>query len=205
MAMLILARSIRSFLPPRIECLSTISIYLSKLCLDKFRPSSVCASHINTHSDYSVHTLTTRSLSANFSTKMSSTSDDSKAVPTAAAVHELKLPVKKLSEHAILPVRGSEHAAGYDLSSAYDVTIPAQGKAIAKTDLAMVIPNGCYGRVAPRSGLSWKHHIDVGAGVIDADYRGNVGVVLFNHAQTDYQSMYRFVSPAYISNGICAV
>jgi dUTP pyrophosphatase len=39
---------------------------------------------------------------------------------------------------------------------------------------------------APRSGLAVKHHIDVGAGVIDADYRGNVGVVLFNHADTDF-------------------
>lgn len=49
------------------------------------------------------------------------------------------------------------------------------------TDLAVEVPAGCYGRVAPRSGLAAKHHIDVGAGVIDEDYRGNVGVVLFNH------------------------
>ena len=41
---------------------------------------------------------------------------------------------------------------------------------------------------APRSGLAWKKHIDVGAGVIDADYRGNVGVVLFNHADADFES-----------------
>jgi dUTP pyrophosphatase len=39
--------------------------------------------------------------------------------------------------------------------------------------------------VAPRSGLAWKSHIDVAAGVIDRDYTGNVGVVLFNHAETD--------------------
>ena len=39
---------------------------------------------------------------------------------------------------------------------------------------------------APRSGLAWKNHIDVGAGVVDADYRGNVGVILFNHGEADF-------------------
>ena len=39
---------------------------------------------------------------------------------------------------------------------------------------------------APRSGLAWKHSIDVGAGVIDADYRGPVGVILFNHSDQDF-------------------
>ena len=61
-------------------------------------------------------------------------------------------------------------AAGYDLYSAYDYVIPSQGKVIAKTDISIRVPDGTYGRVAPRSGLSAKHHIDVGAGVIDQDY-----------------------------------
>tara|TARA_B100000282_G_C31738537_1_gene494959 strand:- start:2823 stop:3263 length:441 start_codon:yes stop_codon:yes gene_type:complete len=95
------------------------------------------------------------------------------------------LRVKRLSEKATLPVRGSGLAAGYDLASAEDIVIPARGKAIAKTDLAMVIPLGHYGRIAPRSGFSWKKHTDIGAGVIDADYRGNVGVVIFNHSDED--------------------
>jgi len=50
---------------------------------------------------------------------------------------------------------------------------------------AICVPEGTYGRIAPRSGLAWKSHIDVGAGVIDEDYTGNVGVVLFNHAEED--------------------
>uniref|UniRef100_A0A0P4WC52 Deoxyuridine 5'-triphosphate nucleotidohydrolase n=1 Tax=Scylla olivacea TaxID=85551 RepID=A0A0P4WC52_SCYOL len=70
--------------------------------------------------------------------------------------------------------------------SAYDMVVPAEGKALVKTDIQVELPEDCYGRVAPRSGLSWKNHIDVGAGVIDQDYRGNVGVVLFNHAKVDF-------------------
>ncbi len=43
------------------------------------------------------------------------------------------------------------------------------------------------GRIAPRSGLAVKHFIDTGAGVIDADYRGQVKVLLFNHADADFE------------------
>jgi len=89
------------------------------------------------------------------------------------------LKIKKLSDLAIIPTRGSQGAAGYDLSSAYEGVVPARGKALLKTDLAIAVPHGTYGRVAPRSGLTWKNSIDTGAGVIDEDYRGNVGVGLF--------------------------
>ena len=109
------------------------------------------------------------------------------SVANAVQPGEEVLQVKRLTENAILPVRGSPLAAGFDLHSAYDVVIPARGKGIAKTDIAMAIPTTCYGRIAPRSGLAWKKHIDVGAGVIDADYRGNVGVVLFNHGEEDLE------------------
>ena len=54
----------------------------------------------------------------------------------------------------------------------------------------MAIPEGHYGRVAPRSGLAAKHHIDTGAGVIDSDYRGPLKVLLFNLGQDDYEGMY---------------
>ncbi|XP_063978426.1 deoxyuridine 5'-triphosphate nucleotidohydrolase, mitochondrial [Diachasmimorpha longicaudata] len=93
----------------------------------------------------------------------------------------------KLSEKAFAPVRGSTQSAGYDLRSAYEYVVPARGKELVKTDLQIEVPEGTYGRVAPRSGLAWKNHIDVGAGVIDADYRGNVGVVLFNHSDSDFK------------------
>ncbi|KAL7175416.1 hypothetical protein ACSBR2_029086 [Camellia fascicularis] len=95
--------------------------------------------------------------------------------------------VKKLSEKAVLPSRASSHSAGYDLSSATESKVPARGKALIPTDLSIAIPEGTYARIAPRSGLAWKHSIDVGAGVIDADYRGPVGVILFNHSEVDFE------------------
>lgn len=95
--------------------------------------------------------------------------------------------VKKLSEAGRLPQRGSDQAAGYDLFAAKDMEIPAKNKAIVPTDISIAVPAGCYGRVAPRSGLAVKNFIDVGAGVIDADYRGPVGVVLFNFSEVTFQ------------------
>ena len=55
-----------------------------------------------------------------------------------------------------------------------------------KTGVAIAVPFEHYGRIAPRSGLALKHFIDVGAGVVDEDYRGEVGVVLFNHSHLDF-------------------
>ncbi|GAB1286827.1 Deoxyuridine 5'-triphosphate nucleotidohydrolase [Apodemus speciosus] len=72
-------------------------------------------------------------------------------------------------------------------TAAYDYTISPMEKALVKTDIQVAVPSGCYGRVAPRSGLAVKHFIDVGAGVIDEDYRGNVGVVLFNFGKEKFE------------------
>ena len=97
------------------------------------------------------------------------------------------LRVKRLSRDATIPTRGSTRAAGYDLGSAVDVVVPARGKALVKTDIAISFPEDCYARVAPRSGLALNHSIDVGAGVIDPDYRGNVGVILFNLSDEEFE------------------
>ena len=85
-----------------------------------------------------------------------------------------------MNVNARVPMRSTEGAAGYDLSAAQTAVVPARGKCLVKTSLAMAIPKGCYGRVAPQSGLALKKFIDVGAGVIDSDYRGELGVILFN-------------------------
>lgn len=95
--------------------------------------------------------------------------------------------VKKLSPLATLPTRGSKWAAGYDLYSSKDMTIPARGKAMIPTDISISLPTGTYGRMAPRSGLAVKHHLDVGAGVVDCDYRGPLAVVMFNFSAVDYK------------------
>ncbi|KAJ7068003.1 dUTPase-like protein [Mycena amicta] len=95
--------------------------------------------------------------------------------------------IKRLSDKAKLPTRGSPLSAGYDLYSAEKKTIPARGKALVDTQISIAVPAGTYGRVAPRSGLASKFMIDTGAGVIDADYRGVVFVLLFNLSDKDFQ------------------
>lgn len=129
--------------------------------------------------------------------------------------------IKRHSDKARLPTRGSALAAGYDLyryvpdasnriagcsqtGSAETKVIPAHGKALVDTQISVAVPAGTYGRVAPRSGLgAWclmsltyktvshkaaasKFMIDTGAGVIDADYRGVVFVLLFNLSDKDF-------------------
>lgn len=93
------------------------------------------------------------------------------------------LKVSKLNGWAKLPEKGSVKAAGYDLSSLEAYTLLPGERKLFKTGLAFEIPEGMYGRIAPRSGLAFKSGIDVLAGVIDEDYRGEVGVILINLGQ----------------------
>lgn len=67
-----------------------------------------------------------------------------------------------------------------DVCSIEDVELGPRQRGMAKTGLAVAIPPGFYGRIAPRSGLASKHGLDVLAGVIDSDYRGEVCVLLYN-------------------------
>ncbi|XDG06873.1 hypothetical protein ABKA04_006488 [Annulohypoxylon sp. FPYF3050] len=123
-------------------------------------------------------------------TEPTETMSSSTPTTTTPAVPQLDaappLLIKKLSPNAKLPTRGSAFSAGYDLYASQPTTIPARGKALVETDISIAVPANTYGRIAPRSGLAAKHFIDTGAGVIDADYRGPVKVLLFNHAETDF-------------------
>lgn len=93
----------------------------------------------------------------------------------------------KISKTAQTPTRGSEWAAGYDLYASEDVLIESRDRACVSTDLVIAVPLGTYGRIAPRSGLALQHFVDVGAGVVDSDYRGPLKVVLFNHGSKQFQ------------------
>lgn len=78
----------------------------------------------------------------------------------------LVLKYTKVIPEAFPPTKGSVKAAGYDLKSACDITVPARGKALVDTGLKIQLPEGCYGRIAPRSGLAVKNFIDVGGELI---------------------------------------
>ena len=87
---------------------------------------------------------------------------------------------KQLDSRAVLPQRGSALAAGLDLFCIENVEIGAKQRVVAKTGLAVAIPAGFYGRIAPRSGLAAKKGLDVLSGVIDSDYRGEILCLLYN-------------------------
>ena len=93
---------------------------------------------------------------------------------------------QKLSSRAITPRQATPGSVGLDLYSPVDIAIPPRKSVCVPIDLAFAIPTGYYGRIASKSGLAIIHGITVEAGVIDPDYRGNVGVVLRNHSKIGY-------------------
>ena len=93
------------------------------------------------------------------------------------------LKFKKISKNAITPVRGSSCSAGLDLFSAESKIIGPRDRARIKTDIAVKLPPGTYGRIAPRSGLAANHFIGIGGGVIDPDFIGGIECILLNHQE----------------------
>ncbi len=90
-----------------------------------------------------------------------------------------------------LPSYATEHSAGMDLRANLDASITlAPGElALVKTGLFLELPEGTEAQVRPRSGLAFKHGVTVlnAPGTIDADYRGEVGVILINHGQEPFE------------------
>lgn len=99
----------------------------------------------------------------------------------------MKIEIKKLQEQAKMPERGSSSAAGYDLFACLeqDIEIPPHETAMIGTGLAVAIPDGYFGGIFARSGLSAKEGLRPAncTGVVDADYRGEVKVALHNDSE----------------------
>ena len=99
---------------------------------------------------------------------------------------EIGIRIQRLNEKARIPTKGSKLAAGHNHYSIEDILIPANNRALVKISLAIAVPKGTYSHIAPRSGLATKG-ITVDAAVIDADYRGEVKVLLVNYGMLDYK------------------
>lgn len=122
----------------------------------------------------------------------------------------IHVPMKLLTRTAQLPHYGSGDAAGMDLYADLGkggcIQLNPGERKLIKTGVAMAIPPGYYGRIAPRSGLAYKNGIDVMAGVIDTDYRGELGAILINFGDVAFnvhtgdrvaQLIFECYSPAY--------
>jgi len=103
--------------------------------------------------------------------------------------------VARLSPKAKLPVKASKGAAGYDLFASEATVVPASavrdgrveiGHALVGTGIAISLPPGHVGRIGSRSGLSTRQNIEVGAGWIDPDYRGEVKIEMKNFSGQDF-------------------
>ena len=88
--------------------------------------------------------------------------------------------INLLHINAKIPSLGSDESAGLDLHTIESVTIPPGHRALLKTGIAMSMPAGYVGLIWPRSKLAAKMGIDVLAGVVDSDYRGEIMISLLN-------------------------
>lgn len=109
----------------------------------------------------------------------------SQTVQQLANKYAETLCVERMFKDASLPTKGSKGSAGYDLYSYDNHKIEPHERLLIGIAIRVVLPEGTYGRIAPRSGVSMKK-IDVCAGVIDEDYTGEVKVLLHNHNNEPY-------------------
>ncbi|MBL4898416.1 MAG: dUTP diphosphatase [Colwellia sp.] len=91
-----------------------------------------------------------------------------------------------LNSNATIPTRSCSNDAGLDLAASESCVVLARQRLCVATGLSIALPNNTYGRIASRSGLAVKRGIDVGAGVVDQGYTGELKVLLFNHSDEDF-------------------
>ena len=101
----------------------------------------------------------------------------------------MTLKFKRIHTDAVLPAYAHPSDAGMDIRSVADMTVPARGRALVPTGLVVLLPPLYEAQVRPRSGLALKHGITVlnTPGTIDSGYRGEIGVILFNSSDVDFQ------------------
>lgn len=115
----------------------------------------------------------------------------------------MNIKFKKLHEDAIIPTRGTADSAGLDIYALEDCEVLGTygylhspetaftpvtvGQASIKTGIMCEIPDGYYGKVEARSGLSFGHGIETGAGVVDSGFRGEIGVKVYNFTDKPYK------------------
>lgn len=124
-------------------------------------------------------------------------------------MNEIKYQIPS-GDDKLAPIRGTEHAAGIDFKASEEVIIPAHSTAIIKTGVICEIPEGYVGLLAIRSSMAAKKRFMManGVGIIDADFRGEIGVIIYNaapEAQTieKYQRIAQMViSPFYMATPV---
>lgn len=99
----------------------------------------------------------------------------------------IEIKFTKIKDHAIIPKYAHPGDAGFDLHAIENYLLNPGERIIVKTGLQMEIPSGYYGSIRDRSGLAAKHGIHVLAGVVDSEYRGEVGVVLVNLGEENFK------------------
>ena len=92
----------------------------------------------------------------------------------------MKIKIKKINPDGKVPTRAKSSDAGYDLYSTVDMPITPTARQLVPTGIAIEIPEGYYGRIAPRSGLAVRAGIDILAGVVDSGYRNEIKVLMIN-------------------------
>ena len=93
---------------------------------------------------------------------------------------DAKINVVKTHPLARIPTKDTEGSVGFSLFSVDDYVLYPNQRVTLDTGVILEIPHGMYGRIAPKSGLAMKYGIEVLGGVVDGDYRGSVGVTLYN-------------------------
>lgn len=97
----------------------------------------------------------------------------------------MKVTFKKLNDKAVMPRKAHPSDAGFDLVASETIVIPAQGRSLIPTDIAMAIPEGYFGMVVGRSGNTIKRGLVGQTGIIDAGYRNGIGIMAFNTTDAD--------------------